>query len=140
MFPDPELYNPARWLDPSYPSYQGPLTKYPTIHGFTTFGYGRRACMGQALVEHELLVGIGAMAWAFDVSKKRDLKGAEIAIPRHNYTSLIISRPRAFDFDLRARSTERRALVWKQYEDAVGSGEIGHAIGDPPSRVDNAHS
>lgn len=124
IYPDPDTFNPARWLEPSYPSYQEPLTKYPTIQNFTTFGYGRRICMGMDLVEQELLVGVGAMAWAFDISKKVDGSGRTIEVNEHDYTSLLISRPRKFEFDLVARSKEREAEIWGQYDEAVEKGEI----------------
>ncbi|KAF1990338.1 cytochrome P450 [Aulographum hederae CBS 113979] len=125
-YPDPDTYNPARWLDPAYPTYQFPLTKYPTIQNFTTFGYGRRICMGMDLVEQELLVGVGGMAWAFNISKKRDeATGKDVEIASHDYTSLLISRPRAFEFEMVPRSREREELVWEGYDEAVRTGEIG---------------
>lgn len=125
MYPDPERFNPERWLLPSYPSYQEPLTKFPTIQNFTTFGYGRRICMGMDLVEQEFLVGMGGMAWAFDIAKKRDpATGRPIHIPAHDYTSLLISRPRPFQFNLKARSQEREVGIWRQYEEAVEAGHI----------------
>ena len=69
-------------------------------------------CQGVDLVEAELLVGIGGMAWAFSIGKKRDAAtGRAVDVPDHDYTSLLISRPRPFDFDLRARSEERGGAV-----------------------------
>ena len=48
MYPDTDrrklLFNPERYLDPSYPTYKAPLTLYPNCHNYTPFGYGRRAC------------------------------------------------------------------------------------------------
>lgn len=111
-YPDPETFNPDRWLQPSYPTYQTPLSIYPNIQGFTTFGYGRRVCQGVDLVEAELLVAVGGMAWACQISKKRDERTGEEMVPAaHDYTSLLISRPKMFPFELRARSEGRRAEV-----------------------------
>ncbi|KAG9814128.1 cytochrome P450, partial [Aureobasidium melanogenum] len=31
MFPNPDEFNPMRWLETKYPTFQEPLTKYPTI-------------------------------------------------------------------------------------------------------------
>src|ERR1700722_16919666 len=72
MFPDPESFNPLRWLEPSYPTYREPLTQYPTIINSTQFGYGRRLCQGQTVADEDLLIGIGSIAWLFDLSKHSD--------------------------------------------------------------------
>jgi hypothetical protein len=69
MFPDPEAFNPLRWLEPAYPTFQEPLTQYPTILNCTQFGYGRRLCQGQTVADEDLLIGIGSIAWLFDISK-----------------------------------------------------------------------
>jgi hypothetical protein len=69
MFPDPEAFNPLRWVDPEYPTYQEPLTQYPTIINSTQFGYGRRTCQGQAVTDEDLLIGIGSIAWLFNISQ-----------------------------------------------------------------------
>lgn len=124
VYPDPETFNPRRWLEPGFPSYQEPLTQYPTIKNFTTFGYGRRICMGMDLVEDELLVGIGGMAWACHIRKKRDNNGREIPIKADDYSSLLISRPKQMVFDLTPRNIERGELVKLNYEEALKETEL----------------
>ncbi|KAI4703355.1 hypothetical protein J4E81_002233 [Alternaria sp. BMP 2799] len=69
LYPDPETFNPLRWIKPEYPTYQEPLSQYPTIINSTQFGYGRRTCTGQAVADEDLLIGIGAIAWLFDIKK-----------------------------------------------------------------------
>lgn len=51
------------------------------------------------------------MAWAFQVAKRKDAFGKEIEVPEHDYTSLLISRPKPFAFELSARSERREAAV-----------------------------
>ena len=36
----------------------------------TQFGYGRRTCQGQTVTEADLIAGIGAVAWLFDIQKE----------------------------------------------------------------------
>ncbi|KAF2270986.1 cytochrome P450 [Lojkania enalia] len=69
MFPDPEAFNPLRWVKPEYPTYQEPLTQYPTIINCTQFGYGRRVCQGQGVADEDLLIGIGSIAWLFNIAQ-----------------------------------------------------------------------
>ena len=69
-FPDPEAFIPLRWVEPEYPTYQEPLTQFPTIINSTQFGYGRRTCQGQTVTDEDLLIGIGSIAWAFNISQR----------------------------------------------------------------------
>jgi hypothetical protein len=76
MYPDPEAFNPLRWTEPEYPTYQEPLTQFPTIINSTQFGYGRRTCQGQTVTDEDLLIGIGSIAWLFNISKtSEDVSG-----------------------------------------------------------------
>ncbi|KAF2154725.1 cytochrome P450 [Myriangium duriaei CBS 260.36] len=68
VYPEADSFNPMRWLDPAYPTYQEPLSKYPTITGYSQFGYGKRTCQGTAVTEADLFVGIGMVAWLFTLS------------------------------------------------------------------------
>jgi hypothetical protein len=72
MFPDPETFNPLRWMEPQYPTYQEPLTQFPTIINSSQFGYGRRTCQGQTVADEDLLIGIGSIAWMFNISQKTE--------------------------------------------------------------------
>lgn len=65
IFHEPDAWNPMRWLEPKYPTYQEPLNKFPTITGYSQFGYGRRTCQGMGVTEADLFVGLGSMAWMF---------------------------------------------------------------------------
>jgi hypothetical protein len=87
MFPDPEAFNPDRWVEPEYPTYQEPLTQFPTIINSTQFGYGRRTCQGQTVTDEDLLIGIGSIAWMFDISQKSadaSTANAPLAIKTHS--------------------------------------------------------
>lgn len=72
VFYDPDAWNPMRWLDKSYPTFQEPLSKFPTITSYSQFGYGRRTCQGMGVTEADLFVGIGSMAWMFSMHAETD--------------------------------------------------------------------
>lgn len=125
QYPQPEMYNPDRWVEPSFPSYKEPLTRYPSIVGYSQFGYGRRVCQGQEVAEVDLFVGIGSLAWAFNIAKARNPEtGLEIAVPEMSYTELLIAKPKPFTFALTPRSEKRRQRVVELFEEEHGKGSF----------------
>lgn len=70
------------------------------------------------LVENEFFVAMGGLAWAANVSSGVDENGRKMAVPEHDFTSHLISRPRSFPFELRVRSEERRGQVMEWYLEA----------------------
>lgn len=56
-----------RWLNPEYPTFQAPLTKFPNLQRNAAFGFGRRICPGLALAERELFIEITMLMWACSV-------------------------------------------------------------------------
>ena len=119
LYPDAEQFNPSRWLSPDYPTYREPLTKFPTLQNFSSFGFGRRICPGMNIAERSLYILTARIAWACEFSKKRGPRGEEIEVPSYDYVSGFNTQPKPFSFDLKARSGLRRTLVeqaWKEAE------------------------
>ncbi|KAF3004322.1 hypothetical protein E8E13_009333 [Curvularia kusanoi] len=83
MYPDPETFNPLRWLKPEFPTYKEPLTQYPTIINSSQFGYGRRLCQGQTVADEDMFIGIGSIAWLFNISKQPQDKPPVPTKPSH---------------------------------------------------------
>jgi hypothetical protein len=131
VYPDPESFRPERWLLPSYPTYREPLSQYPTLKGYSQFGFGRRTCQGVDIVEQELFLVMGGLAWAFDISKKKNSWGREIDVPTQKYTSLLIAKPEKFLFDAKPVSEERLMAVkkgWEEINDGSTGGKTGQDI------------
>lgn len=99
LYPDPEAFNPARWLEPSYPTYKEPLTIHPNLAGYSQFGFGRRTCQGVPIVDQDLFLSMGGLAWAFDIRQKLGYDGKPIPVHWNSYSSLLIAKPLRFDFD-----------------------------------------
>lgn len=110
MFPDPETFNPLRWIKPEYPTYQEPLTQFPTIINSTQFGYGRRTCQGQSVTDEDLLIGIGSIAWMFNISQRSE--NASIAAePRKGHGIGLNEKASIFNEDLNAGLETRTAAT-----------------------------
>ena len=107
LYPDGETFNPQRWLDPKYPTFKEPLDQYPNLKRFSAFGYGRRICPGLETAERSLFIQVACLAWACHISKKVDSTGKEIPVPWYEYTEGSNVAPKAFVFDLKARSQKR---------------------------------
>lgn len=115
LYPDPETFNPDRWLSPAYPTFREPLDKFPNLQNFSSFGFGRRICPGMNIAENSLHLLVARMAWATEISKR---PGVEV--PLYDYTAGFNVQPKPFVFDLKPRSEGRRRLVERTWE--VGKG------------------
>jgi hypothetical protein len=61
-FPDPDRFEPARFLKDSEL-----FRHFPGEKGYMTFGWGRRSCAGQALAEQGTFLSVCRLVWAFRV-------------------------------------------------------------------------
>ena len=113
LYPDPEVFNPQRWLDPSFPTFKEPLSEHPNLHNYSCFGFGRRICPGQNIAERNMYLLAARMAWSLDISKAKDKDGKEITPPLYDYTAGFNCQPNFFPFDAKARSEARRDIIEK---------------------------
>ncbi|KAI2642949.1 cytochrome P450 2C3 [Xylaria nigripes] len=133
-YPDGEAFNPARWLEPSYPTYKEPLTVYPKLNGFSQFGFGRRTCQGIPLVEQDLYLAMGGMAWAFKICKKRR-DGTEVPVHWNDFTPLLIAKPTPFEFEAVVRGgEEKRRALRRMWEAGKGSDDDEMVVGEKERR------
>ncbi|KAI2636215.1 cytochrome P450 [Hypomontagnella submonticulosa] len=117
-YPDPDNYRPERWLEAGWPTYQEPLTQYPTIKGMTSFGWGQRQCLGQSLTQDELIVACGALAWCFNLKHKKDpATGEELPVPTDKSNSLLIIKPDSFQMAFEPRSQARKEEALRLWAD-----------------------
>lgn len=118
LYPNPECFNPARWLSPSYPTYREPVTQFPTISNHSGFGFGQRICIGMQWTDIMAIIGCGGLAWAFTFSKKRDEIGRETPIEWRKTNELLIVKPDAFAFECKPRSERHAEMVREAWGEA----------------------
>ncbi|KAK3208976.1 hypothetical protein GRF29_69g348557 [Pseudopithomyces chartarum] len=119
-YPDPWNFRPERWLEPGWPTYEPDLTKFPSIMGMTSFGWGQRQCLGQSITRDETVVACGALLWSFNMKRKVDPRtGKEIEVPTDKSNSLLIVKPDPFQMAFEPRSATRKQQIideWKAAE------------------------
>lgn len=121
LYPDGFNFNPARWLDPAYPTYKEPLTIHPNLQHFTSFGFGRRACPGFNFTERSITIMVARFAWACNIKRAVDpatKKQVELNIV---YEPVANPRPLPFPAAIEPRSKERTELVKLAVQAAIDS-------------------
>ncbi|KAK8048136.1 cytochrome P450, partial [Apiospora phragmitis] len=118
--PRPRDLQPGPLAQPKYPTYKEPLTMHPNLAGFSQFGFGRRTCQGVPIVEMDLFLAMGGMAWAFRIQKKRKADGTEVPVHWNDFTPLLIAKPAPFEFDMVPRTESIAQEVSGMWESGKG--------------------
>jgi len=106
VYPDPFEFRPERYLDEDGKLRQLEKTEDPAT---AVFGFGRRICPGLFLADNSIFLAIATMLYVFNISKAKDLHGAEIT-PAVEYDGFI-SHPRPFTCSIQPRSPQLKAFV-----------------------------
>ncbi|KAJ9609684.1 hypothetical protein H2200_006012 [Cladophialophora chaetospira] len=106
LYPNPEVFNPRRWLSPDYPTYREPLDKYLNLQNFSAFGFGRRICPGMNIAEKSLFILVARLAWAANIAKRPGFE-----VPWYDYTTGFNVQPKKFVFDITPRSTQKAMYI-----------------------------
>jgi len=118
-YPDPENFRPERYLEPGWPTYMEPLTKYPNFRdgvGQHTFGWGRRTCLGKDIVDDEMFVAGAGILWGLRLAPKAcPLTGKQIPIDTQATNSHVILEPSPFRLSIQPRSEKRAKQILDGY-------------------------
>jgi len=111
-YESPEIFHPQRFLDD-----KGQLkSDYRT----TTFGFGRRICIGVPFVERTLWIVIATILWTFDIRKTTDPR---TGLPFDYKTSdeaidgRLTNAPFPFPVVFEPRDEPRVSVVRREWED-----------------------
>jgi len=82
-----------------------------------SFGWGRRTCLGQHIVDDEMFVTGAGVLWGFDLLRKKCPRTGEVIDFDSEATNAhVILEPLPFPCDIRPRSPERAALILRDFE------------------------
>ncbi|ORY66159.1 cytochrome P450 [Pseudomassariella vexata] len=113
-FPDPDRFNPGRYLTGSEDS-----RPFPNEKGYMTFGWGRRVCSGQALAEQGTWITVARLLWGFNIEKKRRADGSLVEVDIFDYTNGLNMRPQPFECSITPRSEEIRKTIEREGKQAL---------------------
>ncbi|KAI0005824.1 cytochrome P450 [Xylariaceae sp. FL0662B] len=113
-FPDPDRFNPCRFL-PGHPDSR----PFPGERGYMTFGWGRRVCSGQALAEQGTWITVARLLWGFNIQNKKRADGSVVEVDIFNYTNGLNMRPQPFECSITPRSEEIRQTVEQEGRQAL---------------------
>lgn len=78
----------------------------------SSFGWGRRACVGQGLAQDELLLACSTLLWAFNLRNKCDSRSRRlIPISAEKNNSYLIIKPDAFEMEFQPRSHVKEHVI-----------------------------
>ncbi|KAI9687671.1 MAG: hypothetical protein M1820_010402 [Bogoriella megaspora] len=113
-FPEPDRFNPDRFLND--PKVSRP---FPNTKGYMTFGWGRRVCAGQGLAEQGTFITVARLLWAFRIEKGLDADGREIPVDIFAYTNGLNMRPEPFEARFTPRSQQIVEAVQREAREAL---------------------
>ena len=125
-YPDPDHFNPLRFLDvapaslgylpseylESSASGKGPLT-HPSKLGHSSFGWGRRICPGADLASNNLFIALARVLWCFDIRPVKD-----VVYDTYDYTDGFNIRPNPFKCEITVRSPRHEEVLKAEFADA----------------------
>ncbi|KAF2132991.1 cytochrome P450 [Dothidotthia symphoricarpi CBS 119687] len=113
-FPEPDRFNPQRYLDTE------DARPFPGEKGYMTFGWGRRSCAGQYLAEQGTYVSICRLVWAFRVNPALDEKtGQYIPVDIFDYSNGSNWRPNPFRVVFEPRDEQIKKVIIQEGEQAL---------------------
>ena len=96
-----------------------PLTRYPNFregHGMHTFGWGRRTCLGQLIVDDETFLAGAGVLWAFNLLPKTcPCTGKVVEFDSQATNSAVILEPLPYPMEIKPRSKERQQQILENY-------------------------
>jgi hypothetical protein len=104
-YPDPEVFNPSRYL-----TSEGALNPSVRDPRIACFGFGRRICPGIHVADASLFAMVSTLLATVDIIRAKDANGNEV-VPEVDVTTGILSHPKPFPWAVQPRSQHAEELL-----------------------------
>ncbi|KAF2809407.1 cytochrome P450 [Mytilinidion resinicola] len=121
LYPNPEQFDPARFLDKPLPTADYINAQSPLERDHFTYGAGRRICPGVHVAERSLYINMVRTLWGFNIGKKRGSHGGFVE-PTTRMVRGFLSVPEPFECQITARSPERARVIRDTFAEAAKHG------------------
>ncbi|KAH9041418.1 cytochrome P450 [Lactarius hengduanensis] len=112
---DAAKFNPERFLDANGRLLSGPAETRDDGH--STYGFGRRACVGKHVANDSLFISVATVLWAANLERVRDQNGKEVTPDTETFVDTgMIVRPLTYWFDVTPRFPEARSILAEESE------------------------
>jgi len=112
---DAAKFNPERFLDAHGRLLSGPAETRD--EGHSTYGFGRRACVGKHLANDSLFITIATVLWAANLERIRDQNGKEVTPDTETFVDTgMVVRPLPYCCDISPRFPEARLILAEESE------------------------
>ncbi|KAI9459465.1 cytochrome P450 [Lactarius psammicola] len=112
---DATKFNPERFLDAHGKILSGPAETRD--EGHSTYGFGRRACVGKHLANDSLFITIATVLWAANIERVRDQNGKEVTPDIETFVDTgMVVRPLPYWCDITPRFPEARSILAEESE------------------------
>jgi len=105
IFPDAASFRPERFMEPTTPEMERKMNPKNFV-----FGFGRRQCPGNHLVDSSIWLLLVSMLATLDISKAVDEHGNTVE-PTVKYDNAVFRRPDPFKCDIRPRSAKALSVI-----------------------------
>jgi len=109
-FPHPTAFLPERWI--------GPHNTLREDLPSSSFGYGKRSCVGRHIARNSLWVAIARLLWGYEIIHELDGQGRKIEVDDMDMTDGLTSKPVKFPCRFVVRSEKREEVIRREWETA----------------------